>query len=107
MDARGVAFVAATESDIMQALEEVYDPELGMNIVELGLVYDVSIVGKLASVTMTLTAPGCPLAATIDMQVRSAVEALGFEDVDVNIVFDPPWTPERMSDEAKIKLGFF
>lgn len=99
--------MAATEQDIMKALEEVYDPELGMNIVELGLVYDVTIAGKIASITMTLTAPGCPLAATIDAQVRAAVEALGFEDVDVNIVFDPPWTPDRMSDEAKIKLGFF
>ncbi|MBX6350917.1 MAG: metal-sulfur cluster assembly factor [Clostridia bacterium] len=91
----------------MKALEEVYDPELGMNIVELGLVYDVAVAGKACTITMTLTAPGCPLAFTIDQQVRSVVAALGFEDVDVQIVFDPPWTPDRMSDEAKMKLGFF
>ncbi|MBX5476126.1 MAG: DUF59 domain-containing protein [Clostridia bacterium] len=98
----------ATEQDVMEALSEVYDPELGMNIVELGLVYDVDIRSeKSVKVTMTLTAPGCPLAGTIDVQVRAALMALGFEDVDVEIVFDPPWTPDRMSDEAKLKLGFF
>lgn len=98
----------ATEQDVMEALSEVYDPELGMNIVELGLVYDVDIRSeKSVKVTMTLTAPGCPLAGTIDVQVRAALMALGFEDVDVDIVFDPPWTPDRMSDEAKLKLGFF
>ncbi|MBT9259124.1 MAG: metal-sulfur cluster assembly factor [Clostridiales bacterium] len=97
----------ANEDQVMEALSKVIDPELGMNIVELGLVYDVTLAGKYVQVTMTLTTPGCPLGFVIDDEVRRVLTELGFEEVDVNIVFDPPWTPDRMSDEAKIKLGFF
>lgn len=87
--------------------EKVIDPELGINIVDLGLVYgiDVSDEGKV-TVTMTLTAMGCPLAGMINQMVESAVEEIeGVTEVDVNIVWDPPWTKERMSRVARMQLG--
>lgn len=87
--------------------EKVIDPELGINIVDLGLVYgiDVSDEGKV-TVTMTLTAMGCPLAGMINQMVESAVKEIeGVTEVDVNIVWDPPWTKERMSRVARMQLG--
>jgi FeS assembly SUF system protein len=93
----------------MEALKNCYDPEIPVNIVDLGLVYDVKIIDdKNVYVKMTLTAPGCPVGPFVAEQVREAVMALveGVEKVDVEIVFDPPWTPDRMSDEAKALLGF-
>ncbi|MEM4280881.1 MAG: iron-sulfur cluster assembly protein [Candidatus Caldarchaeum sp.] len=94
---------------VMEALKNCYDPEIPVNIVDLGLVYDVKIVDdKTVYVKMTLTAPGCPVGAFVAEQVREAVMTLveGVEKVDVEIVFDPPWTPDRMSEEAKAILGF-
>jgi FeS assembly SUF system protein len=93
----------------MEALKNCYDPEIPVNIVDLGLVYDVKIIDdKNVYVKMTLTAPGCPVGPFVAEQVREAVMTLveGVEKVDVEIVFDPPWTPDRMSDEAKALLGF-
>jgi FeS assembly SUF system protein len=93
----------------MEALKNCYDPEIPVNIVDLGLVYDVKIIDdKNVYVKMTLTAPGCPVGPFVAEQVREAVMTLveGVEKVDVEIVFDPPWTPDKMSDEAKALLGF-
>ena len=98
-----------TVDQVMEALKNCYDPEIPVNIVDLGLVYDVKIIDdKNVYVKMTLTAPGCPVGPFVAEQVREAVMTLveGVERVDVEIVFDPPWTPDRMSDEAKALLGF-
>ena len=87
--------------------EDVIDPELGINIVDLGLVYgvDISDEGNV-KVTMTLTAMGCPLAGVIDQMVRAAVSDVeGVEDVEVNIVWNPPWSKEKMSRLARMQLG--
>jgi metal-sulfur cluster biosynthetic enzyme len=95
------------KDSIMGALELVIDPEIGIDIVNLGLVYDLEMdeEGKL-TVTMTLTAIGCPLAATIVDQVKRALADIPeIKDIDVNIVFNPPWTKDRMSRYAKIALG--
>ncbi|KPC70237.1 DNA methyltransferase [Thermoactinomyces vulgaris] len=92
---------------IMEQLEEVNDPELNIDIVNLGLVYGVDIDddGRV-QVTMTLTAMGCPLAGTIEQQVRDAVQKVdGVTDVQVDIVWNPPWDKSRMSRLAKIALG--
>ncbi|WP_408010683.1 metal-sulfur cluster assembly factor [Pseudalkalibacillus sp. A8] len=92
---------------LMEALEEVEDPELGVDIVNLGLVYDVELDEEgMAKVTMTLTAMGCPLAGTIANDVRNAlIDFPEVKDVDVNIVWNPPWTKDKMSRYAKIALG--
>lgn len=92
---------------IMEQLEEVMDPELNIDIVNLGLIYDVQIdEDKNVKVTMTLTAMGCPLAGTIEQQVKEAVKKVdGIQDVQVDIVWDPPWDKSRMSRYAKIALG--
>jgi metal-sulfur cluster biosynthetic enzyme len=91
------ATIELTEARVLQSLAGVVDPELGMSIVDLGLVYDVRIDGARVTVTMTLTAPGCPLHETMAEWARAAVAAIpGVERVDVAITFDPPWTPARM-----------
>lgn len=90
-----------------ELLREVIDPELGVNVVDLGLVYDVTVGGGVARVRMTLTTPGCPLGGYLDDAVRSCLwDAPGVDDVDVQIVWDPPWRPEMMSDAAKKQLGW-
>lgn len=87
--------------------EDVIDPELGINIVDLGLVYGVDITDEgHVKVTMTLTSMGCPLAGVIDQMVRAAVSDVeGVEDVEVNIVWNPPWSKEKMSRLARMQLG--
>ena len=88
-------------------LREVIDPELGVNIIDLGLVYDVRVADGVAHVRMTLTTPGCPLSAYFDDTIRSALwGAPGVDDIDLQIVWDPPWDPEMMSDAAKAQLGW-
>jgi metal-sulfur cluster biosynthetic enzyme len=95
------------KESIMGALEMVVDPELGVDIVNLGLVYDVDLSEEgLATVTMTLTSMGCPLAGTIVDQVKLALSDLPeVKDTEVNIVFNPPWSKDMMSRYAKIALG--
>lgn len=95
-------------SDVVNALKSVYDPEIPVDIYELGLIYRVDLSdARLLTVDMTLTAPGCPVAGEMPGWVEGAVRGIdGVEDVVVNMVFDPPWTPERMSDEAKLELGW-
>ena len=96
-------------TDIVAALKTVYDPEIPVDIYELGLIYKIDIEDNyLVKVDMTLTAPGCPVAGEMPIWVRDAIATVqGVMDVDVELVFDPPWTPERMSEEAQIGLGWF
>lgn len=90
---------------VLEALKKVIDPELGLNIVDLGLIYDVQVNEGAIDVTMTLTTPGCPLHAAIARGAETAVRNLpGVERATVNVVWDPPWTPERMSPEARSHL---
>jgi len=96
-------------NQIIAALKTVYDPEIPVDIYELGLIYKVDVAdNKDITVDMTLTAPGCPVAGEMPEMVRTAVETVpGLGAVKVNMVFDPPWTPERMSEEAKLELNMF
>ncbi len=93
---------------IEATLKTVFDPEIPVNIFELGLVYEIKIgEDQRVGITMTLTAPGCPVAGDIIMEVDQKVRALeGVSDVDVHLTFDPPWTKEMMSEEARLELGF-
>jgi len=95
-----------TEQDIVEALREVYDPELHYNIYDLGLVYDIKVDDGKVSLLLTLTTPMCPIGPLIDEQVHEIVELLpGVKDVDIEWTFDPPWGPDLMSDEARADLG--
>lgn len=93
---------------IEDALRNVYDPEIPVNIVDLGLVYEIKIgEGGKVNITMTLTAPACPVAGEIVFDAETKVRAVeGVEDVHVHLTFDPPWTREMMSEEARLELGF-
>lgn len=95
--------------DIIGALKSVYDPEIPVDIYELGLIYRIDIDDdRNVTVDMTLTAPGCPVAGEMPIWVESAVSSVGgVGDVKVKMVFDPPWDPSRMSDEAKVALDFY
>ena len=95
--------------DLIAAFKSVFDPEIPVDIYELGLIYKVDISDdRDATITMTLTAPGCPVAGEMPGWVEQAVEsAPGVRGARVEMVFDPPWTPDRMSDEAKLELGMF
>jgi metal-sulfur cluster biosynthetic enzyme len=96
-----------TKEEVFDALRAVEDPELGMDIVELGLLYDVEVDGPRVKVIHTLTSMGCPVGPMIQENVDQIVRALpDVEDVDVELTWDPPWTPEKMSDDAKFILGF-
>ena len=91
---------------IVEKLKTVYDPEIQVDIYELGLIYDVRIDEKKATLDMTLTSPHCPVAETLPMQVRRAVEELDeLEEVEVKIVWEPPWDKTKMSEAAKLELG--
>lgn len=96
------------KEDIEEVLRTVYDPEIPVNIVELGLVYEIKVENNgNVKIEMTLTAPGCPVAGDIVMEVQQKVEKIaGVKDVHVHMTFDPPWTMEMMSEEAKLELGF-
>lgn len=99
---------AVTKEQVMEALKEVYDMEIGFDIVSLGLVYGVEIDNENnVKVTMTLTTPMCPLAGFIIEDARSKVQQIeGVNKVDVELTFDPPWTPEKASDEVKKSLEY-
>jgi metal-sulfur cluster biosynthetic enzyme len=93
--------------DVMEALENVIDPELGLDFVSLGLVYDVEIEGSDVHITFTLTTPGCPIGPQVTEQMKEFVtEVEGVEKVFPKMVFTPPWSPEKMSEDAKFALGF-
>jgi metal-sulfur cluster biosynthetic enzyme len=96
-----------TKDDVFEALHQVEDPELGMDIVELGLLYDAEIEGSKVKVIHSLTSMGCPAGPMIQEDIHQVVAALpGVEDVEIELTWEPPWTPERMSDDAKFILGF-
>jgi metal-sulfur cluster biosynthetic enzyme len=95
-----------TQEEVVDALRQVEDPELGMDIVELGLLGDVEVDGPKVKVTYTLTSMGCPAGAMIQEDIeRVTREVPGVEDVETELSFDPPWSPERMSEDAKFILG--
>ena len=96
-----------TEEDVYEALEEVIDPELGLDFVSLGLVYDVEIEKEEVFVTFTLTTPACPIGPQVSEQMKEFVGDLpGVSAVHPKMVFDPAWSPEMMTDDAKFALGF-
>jgi len=96
-----------TEEDVVEVLRSVEDPELGMDIVELGLFYEAQIDGPNVKVIHSLTSMGCPAGPMIQEGIHDAVAAIpGVESVEVELTFEPPWTPDRMSDDAKFILGF-
>lgn len=99
----------AGESAVIAALETVYDPEIPVNLYELGLIYNMTIAQDgSVDIEMSLTAPGCPVAGEMPGQVAEAVAAVpGVGEVAVRLVWDPPWTPERMSEDARLALGMF
>ena len=93
---------------IINNLKEVYDPEIPVNIYDLGLVYNVDVDADTANVLMTLTAPGCPVIDILIDDVTQAAKAVeGIENVNVELTFDPPWDKSMMSEEARLELGFF
>ncbi len=93
---------------VLEALRNVHDPELGINIVDLGLVYGVDIEGDTVHITYTLTTMGCPIGPLIEAEIKQFLAGVpGVEQVNAEMVLRPPWTPEMMSDEAKAALGFF
>ncbi len=101
--------VTFSPEDVREGLKNVYDPEIGINIVDLGLVYDTDVAesGDVL-VTMTLTSLGCPLGPVIVQEVQGALKDLpGVGEVDVKLVWSPPWSPEAMSEEAKDELGIW
>lgn len=99
---------APTREQVLEALGGVLDPELGMSVVELGLIYGIDIVNGAVNITMTLTAPGCPVHDVMPGWIRRAVSTVpGVLSVDIRITFDPPWTPERikLSPRSRGRLG--
>ena len=99
----------ALTAKLIAALKTVYDPEIPVDVYELGLIYKVDVADdKAVAVDMTLTAPGCPVAVELPIQVREALEKVeGVGAVTVTMTFDPPWTTERMSDQARVQLDMY
>jgi metal-sulfur cluster biosynthetic enzyme len=94
-----------TEEEVYEVLRECYDPEMPVNIVDLGLVYHVGVEGAVITVEMTLTAPGCSMGAMITSEIQDKLLGIpGCEEANVELVWDPPWTPHMMSDAAKKQL---
>jgi metal-sulfur cluster biosynthetic enzyme len=95
-----------TRDEVFEALRQVEDPELGMDIVDLGLLYDAEIEGSKVKIIHSLTSMGCPAGPMIQEDIHSVVAALpDVEDVEIELTWDPPWTPDRMSEDAKFILG--
>src|SRR5262249_21683147 len=107
--ARGTAVThrggGISEGAVVDALRQCFDPEIPLNIYDLGLIYGVDIAPEAIAVRMTLTSEACPSARTIPEDVKKRIAALGQDNVRVDVVFDPPWHPSRISDEGKQKLG--
>lgn len=99
----------ALEAKIIEQIKTVYDPEIPVDIYELGLIYEVSIADNgMVSVRMTLTSPACPVAESLPMEVQEKITRVeGVEDVDLRVVFDPPWEKSMMSEEARFALDMF
>jgi len=96
-----------TKEEVVATLKKCFDPEIPINIVDLGLIYDVAIDGDNIHVKMTLTAPGCPASGYISQDVRSKLQSIpGIKKVEVEVVWDPPWSPSMMSETAKKQFGW-
>jgi metal-sulfur cluster biosynthetic enzyme len=103
----GTAEANPSVEEVMDALANVIDPELGLDFVELGLIYGVEVADGHVQVTFTLTTPGCPIGPQVNEQIEEFVGELdGVKSVESEMVFTPPWSPERMSEDAKFALGF-
>jgi metal-sulfur cluster biosynthetic enzyme len=99
--------MAVTEQDVWQALEEVYDPEIPVSVVDLGLVYSVKVEGDKVQVDMTLTAPGCPMHSYLRQEAQQRLLSVpGVKAAEVNIVWDPPWNPNMIKAEGRKRLGW-
>jgi len=97
-----------TVEEVTDALTEVIDPELGLDFVELGLIYEVEVEGGAVDVTFTLTSPGCPIGPQVTEQIEEFVSELpGVDEVRPHMTFDPPWSPDRMSEEAQVAVGWY
>ena len=95
-----------SKDEIVTVLKDCYDPEIPINIWDLGLVYDINIENDNVGVKMTLTAPGCMMGGMIAEEVKAKIKAMsGVKDAKVELVWDPPWTPDKMSEEAKAQMG--
>ena len=96
-----------TKEKIIEVLKTIFDPEIPVDIWELGLIYDIDIKGDDVSILMTVTAPNCPIAETLPVDVRNALSAIeGIGNVVVNLTFDPPWDMSRLSEAAQLELGW-
>ena len=97
-----------TEDSVFEAVKEIIDPEVGINIVDMGLIYGVDIEDETVNITMTLTSPGCPAGGQLINGTQHVTQQLeGVEEVNINVVWTPRWTPEMMTEEAKDELGIF
>ena len=94
------------KSKIINEIRKIYDPEIPVNIYELGLIYDIKVKGRKAEIKMTLTSPNCPVAESLPKDVKdSAMQVKGVEEVDLQLVWDPPWNKDMMSEAAKLELN--
>ena len=99
---------ANLRDEVIAALRKVFDPEIPVNVYDFGLIYEVTIAGAEASISMTLTSPNCPVAESLPVEVREAAESVGGIDrAEVEVVWDPPWTPEMMTEAAQLELGMY
>ena len=94
-----------TRDLVLEVLRECYDPEIPLNIVDLGLIYDVTLDPDVLKVTMSLTAPGCPSSEQIKLDIKGKLQEAGFPNPSIEVVWDPPWTAERISEEGRKELG--
>tara|TARA_Y100000992_G_C21170073_1_gene445423 strand:+ start:170 stop:466 length:297 start_codon:yes stop_codon:yes gene_type:complete len=94
------------KNKIIDEIKKIYDPEIPVNIYELGLIYDIKVLGRKAEIKMTLTSPNCPVAESLPKDVKDgAMQVEEIDDVDLKLVWDPPWTKDMMSDAAKLELN--
>lgn len=95
-----------SKEEIVTVLKDCFDPEIPINIWDLGLVYDINVEGENVDIKMTLTAPGCMMGGMIAEEVKSKIKAMqGVKDAKVELVWEPPWSPDKMSEEAKAQMG--
>jgi metal-sulfur cluster biosynthetic enzyme len=99
---------APTPDQVREALKVVVDPELGINVVDLGLIYDIQVEDEVVKITYTLTTMGCPVGPLIEQQMQQILTTIpGVSNVESEMVFNPPWSPELMSEEARLAMGMF
>jgi len=108
-ESRPKVYPLAIEAEVIEAMRTVYDPEIPVNIYEMGLIYEIDVDEYgVVDIQMTLTSPACPVAGTLPGEVEHAVRGVpGVSDAHVKLTWEPPWSMDRMSEEAKLELGFF